>query len=60
MTFHFIIQHIDTLPKYGHKLLMYVGLHDVHPVISYLWEKKTHGLLDKSGKRKKRGKLLIT
>ena len=29
----FIIQHIDTLPKYGQKLLMYVGPHDVYPTI---------------------------
>ena len=29
----FIIQHIDTLPKYGKKLSMYVGPHDVYPTI---------------------------
>ena len=29
----FIIQHIDTLPKYGQKLSMYVGPHDVYPTI---------------------------
>ena len=30
----FIIQHIDTLPKYGKKKLsMYVGPHDVYPTI---------------------------
>ena len=29
-----IIQHIDTLPKYGKKKLsMYVGPHDVYPTI---------------------------
>ena len=30
----FIIQHIDTLPKYGKKKLsMYVGPHDVYPTM---------------------------
>ena len=29
----FIIQHIDTLPKYGKKLSMYVGPHDVYRTI---------------------------
>ena len=29
----FIIQRIDTLPKYGKKLSMYVGPHDVYPTI---------------------------
>ena len=30
----FIIQHIDTLPKYGKKKLsMYVGTHDVYPTM---------------------------
>ena len=28
-----IIQHIATLPKYGKKLSMYVGPHDVYPTI---------------------------
>ena len=28
-----IIQHIDTLPKYGQKLLMYIGPNDVYPMI---------------------------
>ena len=30
----FIIQHIDTLAKYGKKLSMYVGPHDVYPTIN--------------------------
>ena len=31
---YIIIQHIDTLPKYGKKKLsMYVGPHDVHPTM---------------------------
>ena len=30
---YFIIQHIDKLPKYGKKLSMYVGPHDVYPTI---------------------------
>ena len=29
----FIIQHIDTLPKYGKKNSMYVGPRDVYPTI---------------------------
>ena len=28
-----IIQHIDTLPKYGKKLSTYVGSHDVYPTM---------------------------
>ena len=33
-TITFIIQHIDTLPKYGKKKLsMYVGPHDVYPTL---------------------------
>ena len=28
-----IIQNIDTLPKYGQKLSMYVGPHDKYPTI---------------------------
>ena len=31
--FNYKIQHIDTLPKYGQKLSMYVGPHDVYPTI---------------------------
>ena len=29
-----IIQHIDTLPKYGKKLSMYVGSYDVYPTVN--------------------------
>ena len=32
-TINVIIQHIDTLPKYGKKLSMYAGPHDVYPMI---------------------------
>ena len=32
-TIEIIIQHIDTLPKYGQKRSMYVGPHDVYPTI---------------------------
>ena len=28
-----VIQHIDTLPKYGQKLSMYIGPHDVYPTM---------------------------
>ena len=33
MIIYVIIQHIDTLPKYGKKLSMYVGPHDVYPTM---------------------------
>ena len=61
-----IIQHIDTLPKYVIKLLMYVGVHDLYPAMDITilrgrendrcLEEKLRELLDKNGKRKKKRK----
>ena len=64
----FIIQHIDTLHKYGHKTfdvrrstwhptMTYIQRWKWKwqlPVISYLWENKMRELLHKNGKRKKK------